>query len=888
MSIVHVPSGLFPHMDSNFERTPYLVAAGEGVVLCCRLDGGNAQCVQMEIKDSRGMHRLPGELVRTDDRNRRYYRFYYKTDVNDSAFVYRFLTEGEEDSRWYECPILQKVTLKPVETSIYDDGVTLQYEWCNHLYRLELFSSTSLVLSFYHYFNVKVARGLEDDRGCSHASPLFSIVNENGLLSVLHGGRTVMRIDPAITLLLNTEGHAYHFSFASEMVGEALYGLGKKYDAVNQRGKKPLNYVVEKFTHQEEKAYMPIPFVFSDAGVSFYLNNTYPSSFDFSGKAKERWSSMVVSGFCPNEGNLFEAKIEAGSPAYLLKQHVLETGEAVLPPRWVFGPWMSSNGWNTQREALEQIAEMEAYGIPATVMVLEAWSDEETFYIWNGAEYVQCDDGSALRYSDFTFPQDGPWPNPKELCKRLEEKGLKLILWQIPVIKHEPKPHGRQLDLDEEYAINNRLCFLNDDGSAYRIPELWFAGSLIPDFTNPETYDWWFGKRRYLIEELGVAGFKTDGGEFLFDFESRSYDGRRGVELHNAYQNLVAHSYRTFMDETAGKGSGITFSRAGFTGAQKFPIHWAGDQMSEFSELKAQLTAGLSLGLSGVPFYGFDLGGFAGIPPETELYLRSAAFATFAPIMQFHSEPRSGQFGMIEREHWNNDRSPWNMSRINSDDRIIPIYRLFANIRMNLLPYIWQEAKHCVETARPLMAHLIYDFPEDDRVKDLEDEYMFGRDLLVAPIVEEGAMGRKVYLPQGHWYDFWTGEKHQGETKITCTCDLDRIPVYLRDGAAIPVNLNDHLVMGSLDKTGCIENAIDRYVNLAFLLTGECGEHAYVDDIGNDFVLTWDNGRVSLSGEQSIPITVFHSDLRHVNKEGHFFGRTVPGLLVLEPREDRE
>lgn len=108
MSIVHVPSGLFPHMDSNFERTPYLVAAGEGVVLCCRLDGGNAQCVQMEIKDSRGMHRLPGELVRTDDRNRRYYRFYYKTDVNDSAFVYRFLTEGEEDSRWYECPICRK------------------------------------------------------------------------------------------------------------------------------------------------------------------------------------------------------------------------------------------------------------------------------------------------------------------------------------------------------------------------------------------------------------------------------------------------------------------------------------------------------------------------------------------------------------------------------------------------------------------------------------------------------------------------------------------------------------------------------------------------------------------------------------------------------------
>ncbi|NMA17952.1 MAG: hypothetical protein GX939_04245 [Clostridiaceae bacterium] len=881
MKIVHVPSGLFPHIESGFERTPYLVTGGESVVIGCRLEGDQATCVLMEVRDSRGTHKITGECSRPDDGDRRYYRFVYKTDANDSAFAYRFLVGDEDGGRWYECPLLSEVILQPVQADFCDGGAVLTYMWQNHTYRLEFFASASLKLSFYRYFNVKVAPEIEG------STSLFSIANDGGVLSILHDKRTVMRMDPAPTLLVDAEGHVCHFRFRADIAGEALYGLGEKFDAVNQRGKRPINYVVEKFTHQEDNAYLPIPFVFTDAGVSFYLKNTYPSKFDFTGKTEEGWAPMEVSGICLDEEHFFEAIIGAGNPDFLLKQHRIETGEAVLPPRWAFGPWMSSNGWNTQREALEQIAAMDAAGIPATVMVLEAWSDEETFYIWNGAEYTPRNDGSALRYTDYTFLQDGPWPNPKDFCKQIADRGLKLILWQIPVIKYEAKPHGKQLDLDEQHAIRNRLCLMNDDGNAYRIPELWFSKSLVPDFTNPETCRWWFDKRRYLVEELGVSGFKTDGGEFLFDPESRSHDGRGMMELHNAYPNLVASAYHTFIDETAGKGRGVTFSRAGFTGAQKFPIHWAGDQASNFSELKAQLTAGLSLGLSGVPFYGFDLGGFAGVPPSTELYLRSAAFAAFAPIMQFHSEPRTGQFGMEEREHWNNDRSPWNMAEINRDDRIIPIYRLFANVRMNLLPYIWQEAKHCVETGRPLMAHLIYDFFEDARVRDVEDEYLFGRDLLVAPIIEEGAAARAVYLPSGSWYDLWAGEKYQGGTEIACTCDLDRIPVYLRDGAAVALNLNDRLVMGSLDKTGCIGNAIDRYENLAFLLAGERGESAYTDDLGNDFVLVWGDGQVSVKGKQSVPVTVFHPELRHVNRQGYFFGRAVPGLSV-EFKGDRK
>ena len=163
---------------------------------------------------------------------------------------------------------------------------------------------------------------------------------------------------------------------------------------------------------------------------------------------------------------------------------------------------MSSNGWNTQKEALEQLAKMHETAIPATVMVLEAWSDEETFYIWNDAEYTPRADGGAVHYEDFTFRTEGKWPDPGAFCRTLADENVKLILWQIPVIKYEAAPHGLQLDLDWEYAKKYGLCLKNADGTPYQITEMWFGNSLIPDFTNPETKRWWLDCRRYLGRTL--------------------------------------------------------------------------------------------------------------------------------------------------------------------------------------------------------------------------------------------------------------------------------------------------------------------------------------------------------------------------------------------------
>ena len=427
-----------------------------------------------------------------------------------------------------------------------------------------------------------------------------------------------------------------------------------------------------------------------------------------------------------------------------------------------------------------------------------------------------------------------------------------------------------------------------DQNQNKRITEMWFNNSLMPDFTNPKACSWWLEKRRYLVEQLGVAGFKTDGGEFLFNTEARLFNGQTGSAAHNAYPGAYEGAYHTFLDETRGKGEGVLFSRAGFTGAQKSPIHWAGDQVSTFGELEAQLKAGLSLGLSGVPFWGFDIGGFAGELPSTELYLRSAAFGAFAPVMQFHSEPRNGQYYMTDRKAWNNDRSPWNLASVQEDERILTVYRLFANLRMNLLPYLWQEARHSAKTARPMMAHLISDFAKTDleSVRAIEDEYMLGRSLLVAPVIREGAAGRSVYLPSGSWRDFYTGELLSGGRTIEVVCELNRIPVFARNNTDIPVNANGALVIGSEGKEGAVSNRTDAYERLGFLLYGEPKEICFADDLGNDFMLTRGKLGYVLSGRLVNSLALI--DMTRSGAESgaaKVFGRSVPVTVIPQNTE---
>lgn len=604
----------------------------------------------------------------------------------------------------------------------------------------------------------------------------------------------------------------------------AVFGLGERFDRVNQKGAHVRAEVTEKFCNQGTVSYLPVPFFFTDAGFGVFVNTETVTEYEF----EDSFIRIIVGR--GSGGRLPEVYLLTGSPAEILKYFSGLTGKPGLVPKWSLGIWMSANRWHTQEEVIGQAERAGELGFPANVLVIEAWSDEATFYRFN---------------------EHGEWPDPGAMISDLREKGIHTVLWQIPVFKR--MDHGEShpvLDEDRRYAADHRLCIRNLDGTPYTIPDgHWFAGSMLPDFSNPETKEWWFGKRKYLLD-LGVDGFKTDGGEFILTDAVKGFDGRTGLELRNGYAADYVKAYSEFIGPDK-----VLFSRAGFTGQQKFPMQWAGDQASDWDELRHVLSAGLSAGLSGIVFWGFDIAGFAGALPDPELYERATQAAVFAPVMQWHSEPAGGQFAEIMPSAGGiNDRSPWNMAQVYQDDGLLSRLKHLHNLRMNLIPYLYDQAVKASETGLPMMRHLILDYPEDEPVRDVQDCFLLG-DLLVCPVVRQGEEEREVYLPSGGWTlisDLLFGQE-QGETKSRyyaayeggrgCVCrvkaGIDRIPVFIRDGGAVALNLPKD--GGPGDSVG---NRMDGYEGLVFYLAGEKGRYFFADDLGNKIEVRWNGDSV--------------------------------------------
>jgi alpha-glucosidase (family GH31 glycosyl hydrolase) len=248
----------------------------------------------------------------------------------------------------------------------------------------------------------------------------------------------------------------------------------------------------------------------------------------------------------------------------------------------------------------------------------------------------------------------------------------------------------------------------------------------------------------------------------------------------------------------------VLFSRAGFTGTQTVSCHWAGDESSTFEAFRHSVIAGLTAGVSGIAFWGWDLAGFSGEIPSAELYLRATAMAAFCPIMQYHSE-------FNEHRQPSRDRTPWNIHERTGDTDVIPVFRFYANLRMNLLPYIWSEAIKSSRSGLPLMRALPLEFPDDVQALDFPFQYLFGESLLVAPVAWEGCASLEVYLPSGEWYDFWSGERHSGPKTVQYATPKSVIPVFVRAGSVIALNLDESLALGSP-----VGNGLSQYRRLTF------------------------------------------------------------------------
>ena len=573
-----------------------------------------------------------------------------------------------------------------------------------------------------------------------------------------------------------TDGATTHrIRFALPLApGEHVAGFGERFDALDHRGASLDSIVFEQYKNQgaERKTYLPMPFahVIGGDGWGFHVRSSRRVWFDVGEADPDRLWIEAETG----PDGVVDLGLYRGTPADVLRAFLDEVGRPEELPDWVFRLWASGNEWNTQAEVMRQVDAHRDHGIPVGTVVIEAWSDERTFTAWRDAEYAPSD--RPHRLADFTFPPGGAWPDPKGMVEELHARDTRLVLWQIPLIKLRPHPVG-QARLDAEGAIREDVLVREEapDGTLrpYRNRGWWFPLGLMPDLTDDRAARWWTDRRRYLVEELGVDGFKTDGGEHAWGRELVYLDGTRGDEGNSRYPVAYAKAYGDLL-RSAGKAP-VTFSRAGFTGSQAHGAFWAGDENSTWEAFRWSMFAGLSASASGILYWGWDLAGFSGDVPDAELYLRSAAAAAFVPIMQYHSE-------FNHHRTPSRDRTPWNIAERTGDDQVIPVFRRFTELRERLVPFLSVWAAAAIDAGEPLMRPLFFDFADDPVIWDHPLQWMLGPDLLVAPVLEPGVATWPVYLPEGEWVDAFTGVAATSGL-VERPVPIDELPVFVRASA---------------------------------------------------------------------------------------------------------
>lgn len=577
-----------------------------------------------------------------------------------------------------------------------------------------------------------------------------------GSAEVLHDGERAWRVRFALPLVAD----------------EHVVGFGERFDAVDQTGSALDSVVFEQYKSQgeERKTYLPMPFahVVGGSGWGFHVDTSRRVWFDVA--ASDR-GVLRVEAEVSSDG-VVPLRLFDGTPVEVLSGFLDEVGRAAELPAWVFRLWASGNEWNTQAEVMRQMDLHAEHDVPVGSVVIEAWSDESTFTAFRDARYTVTEDGAAHHLADFAFPAEGAWPDPKGMTDELHRRDIRLHLWQIPLLKMRPHPAG-QLAADARAAIREDVLIREPDPRGgtrpYRNRGWWFPLGLMPDLTDARAAAWWTDKRRYLVEEIGIDGFKTDGGEHAWGSELIYLDGRRGDEKNNTFPVAYAAAYGDLL-RSAGKAP-VTFSRAGFSGSQAHGAFWAGDENSTWDAFRWSMNAGLTAAASGIVYWGWDIAGFSGEIPSAELYIRATQAATFVPIMQYHSE-------FNHHRTPSRDRTPWNIAERTGDERVLPLFRRYAHLRESLVPYLADAAATAVATDRPLMRPLFFEWPDDAAVWTAPTQWLLGDDLLVAPVLEEGATNTSVYLPEGEWTDVWTGERHDGGRSIVAETPWDRIPVY--------------------------------------------------------------------------------------------------------------
>jgi len=529
---------------------------------------------------------------------------------------------------------------------------------------------------------------------------------------------------------------------------ERIYGLGQhQHGRLDQKG-----CMIELLQRNTE---VNIPFLLSSRGYGFLWNNPAVGRVEL-GRNGTRWVAEAT--------RQLDYWITVGdTPAEVVEHYADATGHAPMLPDWAAGFWQCKLRYRTQEELLSVAREHKRRGLPLSVIVID-------FFHWTLQGDWQFD------------PQC--WPDPPAMVRELEEMGVKLMVSIWPTVNalssnfEEMQQRGLLVRTERGLPVQMRFIDNRPEGPVC----LHFF-----DATHPEARQFIWEQVRENYYRHGIKVWWLDVAEpemHPLDPDNLRYHLGNGLEVTNIYPLMYARAFYEGM-RAEGEEEVVTLCRSAWAGSQRYGAAvWSGDIQSTFEVLRAQVRAGLNIGLSGIPWWTTDIGGFYGGDPECpafrELIVRWFQYGTFCPLFRLHGfrEPatRAPVWAGGPNEVWSFGNEAYAI-----------IWELLF-LRERLRPYIMEQMHQAHEEGIPPMRPLFFDFPEDEENWAVEDQFMFGPDLLVAPVLYEGARSRKVYLPAGAaWTDAWTDETLDGGQWITADAPLERIPLYLRGEAKLPI-----------------------------------------------------------------------------------------------------
>ncbi|HEV2979253.1 MAG TPA: TIM-barrel domain-containing protein [Casimicrobiaceae bacterium] len=545
------------------------------------------------------------------------------------------------------------------------------------------------------------------------------------------------------------------FALAS---GEPVYGLGEKFGPLNKRGQLVTSHVDDALGVNTGLSYKSVPFCWSPGNGTGAKGGAWGVLVNTPGRVTHgvgfpEWSHRSYAAVVDDEAlDLF---LFAGrDPAQVLDRYTMLTGRAPDVPLWSLGLWVSRAHYRTADEAMAVAEELRSRKVPCDVLALDGRS------VWE------------VR-TRFDFQWDTTrYPDPAATLTRMKRHSLKICVWEYPYVSvHSPlfaKLAAKRFLLTTEAGEPRVLGW---DTSPATSP---FSGVLTPlpdsgivDFTNPDAYAWWRDAHEPLFK-AGVDVITSDYGEQVPD-DAVAFNGDRGARLHNVYPLLynrcVYEATKRFAPATTQPP--LIWSRAGWTGSQRFPIHWGGDPQSDWEGLAASIRGGLSWGMTGAPYYASDIGGFYGSEqPSPELYLRWLQMSVFSSHMRLH--------GIGSRE-------PWAFG-----EGTETIARQWIEFRYRLLPYLRTVIAQATTSGLPVMRAMPLAFPNVALTRSYETQFMCGDALLIAPIVAPGGEV-EVAMPPGAWYDFAHRQRLRGRQVVRYRATLDTFPVFGREGYALPL-----------------------------------------------------------------------------------------------------